>query len=593
VTVTVTDANGNPVTGANVAFGPPTLGALGAVTDQGDGTYTATFTAGVVTGSAVIKGTLDGAAIADSAIIVLEPGTADPNTATIAADSSSLIADGASTSPVTVTVTDANGNPVTGANVAFGPPTLGALGAVTDQGDGTYTATFAAGVVTGSAVIKGTLDGAAIADSAIIVLEPGAADPATATIVADSSSLIADGASTSLVTVTITDGNGNPVTGASVAFDPLTLGALGGVTDQGDGTYIATFTAGTALGTAVITGTLNGATIPDSAIIVLEPGAADPATATIVADSSSLVADGTSTSLVTVTVTDGNGNPVTGANVAFDPPTIGVLGGVTDQGDGTYTATFTAGTVIGTAVITGTLNDAAIEDSAMIVLRAGPIDHTTTTISADSTSIAANGISYAVITTAVRDSHGNIVGASAGTLALHTTLGLLTHETDHGDGTYTTRLVADTTASGLPGQLPDTAVITGTLNGVAIADSAQVEFRHEPGSVLTTTIDADSTSLLVNISQTRITVTVRDAAGNRVWTSAGTVTLSSTLGFITAVIDNGDGTYTARLEAGGDPGTAVITGTLNGAAITDTAHVVFREESGGPAGAEPPAGATR
>ena len=48
------------------------------------------------------------------------------------------------------------------------------------------------------------------------------------------------------------------------------LGALGGVTDQGDGTYTATFTAGTVIGTAVITGTLNGATIADSAIITLE-----------------------------------------------------------------------------------------------------------------------------------------------------------------------------------------------------------------------------------------------------------------------------------------------------------------------------------
>jgi adhesin/invasin len=442
-------------------------------------------------------------------------------------------------------------------------------------------------------VITGTLNGAAIADSAIIVLVPGSADPNTATLAADSSSLVADGVSTSLVTVTVTDGNGNPITGANVAFDPPTLGALGGVTDQGDGTYTATFTAGTVTGTAVITGTLNGAAIADSAIIVLVPGTADPNTATLAADSSSLVADGVSTSLVTVTVTDGNGNPVAGANVAFDPPTLGALGGVTDQGDGTYTATFTAGTVTGTAVITGTLNGAAIADSAIIVLRAGPIDYMTTTISADSTTIAANGVSYAVITTAVRDSHGNIVEASAGPLALHTTLGLLTHEIDHGDGTYSARLMADTTAGGLTVQLPDTAVITGMLNGVAIADSARVEFRHESGSVLTTTIEADSASILVGISQTRITVTVRDAAGNRVWTSAGTVTLSSTLGFMTAIIDNGDGTYTARLEAGGDPGTAVITGTLNGAAIADTAYVEFREESGGSAGGEPPPAADR
>ncbi|HSK20857.1 MAG TPA: invasin domain 3-containing protein [Longimicrobiales bacterium] len=588
VTVVIRDAGGAEIgaSAGTVVLNAPTLGMLDSVTDHDDGTYTATFTAGTTVGTSVITGTLDGTAIADSAIIVLEAGTADPSTASIAADSSSLIADGVSTSLVTVTVTDGNGNPVTGANVVFDPPNLGVLGGITDQGDGTYTATFTAGTVTGTAVITGTLNGAAIADSAIIVVEAGTADPNSSMIDADSSSLVADGASTSLVTVTVTDGNGNPVTGASVAFDPPNLGALGGITDRGDGTYTAMFTAGTVTGTAVITGTLNGAAIADSAIIVLEAGTADPKTATIAADSSSLIADGVSTSLVTVTVTDGNGNPVTGASVAFDPPNLGALGGITDRGDGTYTAAFTAGTVTGTAVIAGTLNGAAIADSAIIVLEAGPIDYMTTTISADSTTIAANGVSYAVITTAARDSHGNITGVSAGTLALQTTLGLLMHETDHGDGTYSARLMADTTAGGVPLQLPDTAVITGTLNGVAIADSARVELRHESGSVLTTTIEADSASLLAGISQTRITVTVRDAAGNRVWTSAGAVTLSSTLGSMTAIIDNGDGTYTARLESGPEQGTAVITGTLNGAAIADTAHVEFREESGG-SGGEP------
>ncbi|HSJ33384.1 MAG TPA: Ig-like domain-containing protein, partial [Longimicrobiales bacterium] len=133
VTVVLRDAAGAEIgtSAGTVLLDTPNLGTLGAVTDRGDGTYTATFTAGTVTGSAIITATLDGAAIAGSAVIMLQPGTADPNTATIAADSSSLIADGASTSPVTVTVTDATGNPVTGANVAFGPPTLGALGAVT------------------------------------------------------------------------------------------------------------------------------------------------------------------------------------------------------------------------------------------------------------------------------------------------------------------------------------------------------------------------------------------------------------------------------------------------------------------------------
>jgi hypothetical protein len=123
---------------------------------------------------------------------------------------------------------------------------------------------------------------------------------------------------------------------------------------------------------------------------------------------------------------------------------------------------------------------------------------------------------------------------------------------------------------------PDTAAVTGTLNGLPIADTALVELRHEPGDATTTTIDADSTSIEINEAWTMIRVTVRDAAGNRVYASAGTVTLSTTRGRLGVVTDHGDGTYTARLESGEAPGTAIVSGTLDGEVIDDVAEVVFR-----------------
>jgi adhesin/invasin len=126
--------------------------------------------------------------------------------------------------------------------------------------------------------------------------------------------------------------------------------------------------------------------------------------------------------------------------------------------------------------------------------------------------------------------------------------------------------------------MSDTAVVTGTLNGVPIADSARVEFRHESGSAMHTTIDADSASLVVGSStSTTITVTVRDAAGNRIYRSAGAVVLQSTLGQIRSLIDHQNGLYTALLKVGDRTGTAVVSGTLNGTAIVDTAAVVFRK----------------
>ena len=54
---------------------------------------------------------------------------------------------------------------------------------------------------------------------------------------------------------------------------------------------------------------------------------------------------------------------------------------------------------------------------------------------------------------------------------LTTTSGTLTSVVDHGDGTYSATLTSAIDAG--------IAVITGTLNGVAINDSATVQFRQQ------------------------------------------------------------------------------------------------------------------
>ncbi len=143
-------------------------------------------------------------------------------------------------------------------------------------------------------------------------------------------------------------------------------------------------------------------------------------------------------------------------------------------------------TGVGSTLVIATANGAA--DTASI-----SVDTTltrSTTITADSTSMVANGASTSIVTVEVRDSNGNLVGASAGPVVLHTSFGSVDTTTDHHDGTYTATLTAGTTTG--------TAVVTGTLNGAAIQDSAVVEFVAGPPSPTTTTIAADSTSMVAN-----------------------------------------------------------------------------------------------
>ena len=72
---------------------------------------------------------------------------------------------------------------------------------------------------------------------------------------------------------------------------------------------------------------------------------------------------------------------------------------------------------------------------------------------------------------------------------------------------------------------------------------------------------------------------LKDASGNDLSTSGGTVVLSTDLGSLSAVTDNGDGTYTATLTSATAAGTATISGTLDSTAITDTETVQMTDNT--------------
>ena len=84
-------------------------------------------------------------------------------------------------------------------------------------------------------------------------------------------------------------------------------------------------------------------------------GNASTLTSTITASPTSIVADGSSTSAVTVRLKDAAGNDLhgTGGTVALGLTGTGSLSAVTDNGDGTYTATLTSPTTVGGATVTG------------------------------------------------------------------------------------------------------------------------------------------------------------------------------------------------------------------------------------------------
>jgi adhesin/invasin len=547
------------------------LGILGSLTDNSDGTYTATLTAATTTGTATITGTLNAVAITDTATVALTPGAADPTRSVITAAPTSIVADGASTSTITVQLKDAfNNNLTSGGDTVVLATNLGSVGSVTNNGNGTYTATLTSPTTTGTATITGTVNAAAITDTATVTLIPGAADPTTSLITAAPTTMTADGVSTSTITVQLKDVNSNNlISGGDAVTLATDLGSLGSVTDNTNGTYTATLTAATSAGTATITGTLNAVAITDTATVTLIPGVPDATTSLITAAPTSMVADGVTTSTITVQLKDANSNNViSGGDTVSLVTNLGIMGSVTDNSDGTYTATLTSATSTGTATITGTVNAVAITDTATVTLIPGAGDATTSLITAAPTSMVADGVTTSTITVQLKDAFNNNLTSGGDTVALGTDLGSLGSVTDNGNGTYTATLTSGTTAG--------TATVTGTVNAAAITDTATVTLIPGAADVTTSLITAVPTSMVADgVTTSTITVQLKDANSNNLISGGDTVTLATDLGSLSSVTDNSNGTYTATLTSATTTGTATITGTVNAVAITDTETVTL------------------
>ncbi|HEX3152800.1 MAG TPA: invasin domain 3-containing protein [Gemmataceae bacterium] len=579
VTLTAKDANGNPITtgGATVLFslGSGTgSGTFGTVTDHANGTYTATFTA-TTAGTNTIKATLNSANVTTTAPTVTVVGPPDLTTSTVSASPTSLLVGGTTAVKLTMKDTAGNQEPTGGGTVLFslGAGTAtGTFGTVTDNGDGTYSATFNA-TGAGTNTIKATFNGSSVTSTApTITVTVPTADPTKSTVAIAPATLSINGTST--VTLTAKDASGNPITtgGATVLFS-MGIGAgqgtFGTVTDHNDGTYTATFTATTA-GDNTIKATLNGTTVSTVAPNVAIVGPTDPAQSLVTLAPTSINTGATST--VTVTAKDANGHQelAGGSTVLLSlgaGTADGTFSAVTDNGDGTYTATFT-GMADGTNTITATIDGVALTSTAPTITVGSPTaDPAQSLVSIDTPTIQSTGT--ATVTLTAKDSSGTQLTSGGSTvvfsLGAGTGSGTFDTVTDNGDGTYDV-VFTGTTAG--------TNTITATIDGVQVTSTAPTITVVGAADPLKSLVSLAPTSI-ANGSTSTVTLTAKDA--NNVQEPAGgsTVVFSITgagtgNGTFGTVTDNGDGTYSAIFTAN-TAGTADITATIGGTALTSTA----------------------
>ncbi|MBC7262531.1 MAG: right-handed parallel beta-helix repeat-containing protein, partial [Chloroflexi bacterium] len=243
-----------------------------------------------------------------------------PISLTLTAAPASIPANGVATSTITATASGGGYNILDGTWITFTSDlNTSVLPAFAAFGGGRANTVLTAGTLAGVATITGMAEPGLEGQIVTVTLTAGAPHTMALDVMTRT---IPNSCDTSqgwtVVTATVRDRYGNPVPGVPVTFTSNALGSVfpnTGTTLAGTGSASTTFTSSVLTGTAVITA-IAGATLTTVTNITVTAG--PPSTMNIVADPSTLLANGVATSTVTVTLRDCLGYAVPdGTMVAF------------------------------------------------------------------------------------------------------------------------------------------------------------------------------------------------------------------------------------------------------------------------------------
>ncbi|MFC0228531.1 beta strand repeat-containing protein, partial [Serratia aquatilis] len=543
VSLPVTDAHGNPLADYEVSFTvTDTAGNKTSVNVKTDANGVAILPvtsdrAGTVTVEASVGG--------KNASISLD-FVADSSNATIAdnaltaSHSGDTIADGTTSNTVSLPVTDVKGNPLLDYAVTF---------TVTDTAGNKTTVTATTnkdGIATlpvtsnkaGTVTVETSIGGKNASISLDFI-----ADSRTATIIdntlnASSDVTVADGTTANTISLPVIDANGNPLPDYEVTFTITdTAGNKTTVTTKTDKDGIATLpVTSDKAGTVNVAVDVGGKTNTRDLNFVADSRTATIAGNALVAGSGLTVADGTTASIVSLPVTDANGNPLPDYAVTFT---------VTDTAGNKTTVTATTdkdgiATLPVTSDKAGSVNVSANVGGKSATLDLGFVADSRTATIADNALTANSGVTVADGTTRntvslpVTDANGNPLPDYAVTFTVTDTAGnktTVTATTDK-DGIATLPVTSDKAGTVLVGTSVGGKNISVGVDFVAdsrtatIADNALT--ASNSGNTVANNIASNTVSLPVTdangnpLPDHAVTFTVTDTAGNKTTVTATT-----------------------------------------------------------------------
>lgn len=549
----VTDSNGNILAGQTVTLSA-TQGAVlaGSVTTDAKGEANALLTNDKA-GSNTVTATLGSSTQNVNVLFVANSGSATILDGDLRVEHDQAIANGVATNGISVKVTDAYGNPVNNKYVTL----TASNGAVIIDGvrtgtDGTATATLTSRVA-GESRIRASANG-----HHATVIATFRSDAATATLADNALTLVKNGAlanrtDSNQVRVAVTDANGNPVAGQSIALSADNQAqVVSSAVSEADGSVVVDITSGIA-GRSSLTATVNGT----SRSITLD-FSGDSATARIAAGDLDAVIDGAranglDTNRIRVRVTDANGNALPYQTVTLSAGNGALVNSTLTTGvDGSGQAILSnlkAGVSVVTAAINGSSQSLDMHFSA---------DATSATVSqleVVTEDVLANNLANAVLRVTVVDINGNLLSGQSVTIATPTGVKAPATVTTSSDGTATFNVTSVKAGAQRLSAAINSSRQYADVNFIADAATATIVLND-------LTIVKDN-AIADGVDNAHVRARVTDANGNTL--SGYTVAFSANNGAIVPVsaVTGSDGTVTIAVT-NTTSGNSTVNATVNG-----------------------------
>lgn len=401
VVATLTDSNGKPAAGQSISWALPDNVVMkeNASASDSNGKATVHLTS-TTAGSAAISATAGSQTAEGTVHFTGNSTTAKVGSLSVTIDGSP--ADGKTANEALVTVTDANGNLLTGQTVSWSADKSTVVfgqSAVTDSSGKTtvsYTDTVAE-----SLTLTATLSNSNSATASSLFVSDK--DSARLTDLTVTSGAKASGSDTNTATVTVMDANDNPLINTAVTFSVNGNAILNASTVNTDSNGHAQVTlTDTIAETVQVTAKLStgSSRTKDSSFVADLDSAVLAITATTGA-----LANGSASNTATVTLKDKNGNALSSQVVTLSTDGRAALSsasGTTDS-KGQVSVAVTD-SVAETVTVTATLSNGKTASAQMAF-----ITYTVTDLSASATSVKADGSTSSTLTATVKDSNGAVV----------------------------------------------------------------------------------------------------------------------------------------------------------------------------------------